>query len=113
MLADEADNERNGELREDDLAILSCVQLFSRGQLENVLRIWAAKCSGFDLGCNLDVQFLCGAGLERTKQFLAIQTSQQAAEALQYIQECEATGDFAKFTPEGWLDYYRRYFGVV
>ena len=113
MLADEAENERNGDPREDNLAILCCVQLFSRGQLEDVLHIWAAKRSGFDLGCNLDVQFLCGAGLEETKRFLTVQTSQEAAQALEYIRGCEATGDFNKFTPEVYLDIYRRYFGVT
>ena len=113
VLANEADNERNGDPREDDLALLCCVRLFSRGQLEDVLRIWAAKRSGFDLGCSLDVQFLCGAGLEETKRFLEIQTFREANQALKYIQKCEAAGDFVNFTPEVYLDIYRRYFGVA
>lgn len=51
MLAQEADLERKGQggEREEDLALLCSVQLFSRGHLEDVLRIWDAKSSGFDL----------------------------------------------------------------
>ena len=50
LLAQQADAERHGRLREEDLALLCCVQLFSRGQLEDVLRIWDAKQLGMDLG---------------------------------------------------------------
>ncbi len=95
------------------VAILCCVQLFSCGHLEDVLLIWSAKRSGFDLGCSLDVQFLCGAGLEETKRFLAAKGSREANEALEYILECEAAEDFDRFTPARYVDVYRRYFGVV
>jgi len=55
LLAREAEIERSGGRREDDLALLCCVQLFSRGLLEDVLRIWDAKQAGMDLGIMLDV----------------------------------------------------------
>jgi len=110
ILAREADLEREGLPREDDLALLCCVQLFSRALPEDVLRIWAAKQSGFDLSCYLDVQFLCGSGLEDTKRYLAHQTSKEAAEALTRIVECEQAGDFADFTPANHLENYRQYF---
>ena len=48
-----------------------CIQLFSLGVAEDSLLIWDAKQSSFDAGCGLDVQFLCGAGLEATKEFLS------------------------------------------
>src|SRR5215471_14490044 len=70
-LAAEVDAERHGRDGEVDFALLCCVQLFSRGHLEDVLRIWDVKSAGMDLGCALDVQLLCGAGLEETKHFLA------------------------------------------
>src|SRR5215831_17593453 len=110
LLAQEADAERRGSGREEDLALLCCVQLFSRGLLEDVLRIWDAKQSGMDLGIMLDVQFLCGAGLDATKRFLASQHSDSAREALEYIVRCEATGDFEKFSPQTHLQQYRHYF---
>ncbi len=109
LLSQEAAAERDGRSREDDLALLCCVQLFSRGLLEDVLRIWDAKQSGFDLACYLDVQFLCGAGLQETKRYLASQAGADAAEALAYIQECEPS-DFEDFSPARHLESYKAYF---
>jgi hypothetical protein len=112
LLAREADAERTGGDREDDLALLCCVQLFSRGLEEDVLRIWDAKQSGMDLGSCLDVQFLCGAGLIATKRFLASRSDPPSAAALSYLEKCERTGDFADFSPQSHLETYRRYFLV-
>ena len=49
---------------------LLCVQLFSLGQVEDSLRVWRAKLCNFDTHCGIDVQFVCGAGLEPTKAYL-------------------------------------------
>ena len=113
LLGEQADKERAGDEREDDLAYLCCAQLFSRGLLEDVLIIWEAKNAGMDLHCALDVQFMCGAGLAATKAFLRQQTSGESAEALEYIEDCEEEGDFEGFTPEGQLERYRAYFGIA
>lgn len=115
LLAKEAELERLGRSREreGDLAVLCCVQLFSRGLLEDVLRIWNAKQSGFDLGSSLDIQFLCGAGLEETKRYLASSTEPAAAAALRRLIGSEEAGMFDGFTPQGHVDYYRQYFGLV
>jgi hypothetical protein len=113
LLAGEAASEREGRPREEDLALLCGVQLFARGLLGDVLRVWDAKRAGMDLGSYLGVQLLCGAGLSETKQFLAGHPSPQAAEALAYITECEGAGDFEGFTPNEHLEYYRRYFGTA
>lgn len=110
ILASEAAAERAGKPRHEDLALLSCVQLFSRGALEDVLRIWAAKRSGMDLGCYIDVQLLCGAGLTETKAFLSSQPGIDAAAALSYIERCEAAGDFVDFSPSAYLGQRKRYF---
>ena len=112
LLAEEADAERQGKCREEDLALLCCVQLFACGLLEDVLRIWDAKSAGMDLGCAIDVQLLCGAGLEKTKQFLESQTGHAPMAALNAICESESAGDFETFSPADHLAYYRRYFGV-
>lgn len=112
LLAKEAEAERAGRTRAEDLALLCCVQLFSRGQPEDVLRIWDAKQSGFDLGCYLSVQLLCGPGLAETKAFLAVHSEPKAASALKYILECEAAGDFRGFSPASYLTGYRDYFGM-
>lgn len=111
LLACEADAERHGRSRVEDLALLCCVQLFSRGMQEDVLRVWDAKQSGFDLACCIDAQLLCGAGLEETKRFLSTQTSANALQALAYLDKCEKAGDFAEFSIQGYLEEKRRYFG--
>jgi len=112
LLADQAAKERAGDDREDDLAYLCCAQLFSHGLLEDVLVIWDAKNSGFDLHCSLDVQFLCGAGLRETKAYLLGHADEKAADALEYIEDCEDCGDFADFTPARHLARYRAYFQI-
>jgi hypothetical protein len=114
LLAREADLEREGRGndREEDLALLCCVQLFSRGRDEDVLRIWDAKSSGFDLYSYLDVHLLCGGGLSPTKDFLRKQPGKTAKDALEYLEECEAANDFEDFSPAERLKYYRDYFGV-
>jgi hypothetical protein len=93
--------------QDTELMRLSCAQLFHRGLAEDALLIWAAKESSFDAHCSIDVQLLCGAGLAETKAFL------QAANAtgvLQYLAECEAAGDFDRFTVDGYAEMYADYY---
>ena len=110
MLAREAELERNGGNREEDLALLCCVQLFSRGLLEDVLLIWEAKESGFDLACYLDGQFLLGAGVEQTKNYLINNHIPEASAALEYINGLEKSGELIDWSPSQHLDFWRRYF---
>ncbi|RKG98560.1 hypothetical protein D7Y13_37315 [Corallococcus praedator] len=91
---------------------LCCVQLFHAGLLEDVLRIWRAKRASMDAAASIDVQFLCGAGLERTKESLASQASDEARKALRYLEECEAAGDFEDFTVAGYLKRCAAYYGT-
>ncbi len=112
LLAREAAAERAGNAREEDLALLCCVQLFSRGLLEDVLPIWDAKSAGFDLGSYLGIQLLCGAGLEETKRFLRATSTPVARDAFARIQACEKAGDFEGFSPAAHLAEWRDYFGA-
>ena len=112
LLAHEAECERTHKDRGDDLALICCVQLFSRGQEQDILRIWDAKSSGFDLFSYLDVQLLCGCGLQATEDFLRRQPGKAAKDALAWLETCKAAGDFEEFSPASHLDYYRAYFGV-
>jgi hypothetical protein len=118
--ADDLDETRGilraqAELMQDDqdteLMKLACVQLFNAGDLDDILTIWQAKESSWDAHCALDVQLLCGAGLEATKAHLGAAGSELAAEALGYLIECEAAGDFDHFSVDqyarGWAEYYR------
>lgn len=89
-------------LRQDaqdiELMKLGCVQLFNAGELTDVLAIWRAKESSWDAHCSIDVQLLCGAGLDATKAYLAADRTADASDALQYLVDCEAAGDFTDFS---------------
>jgi len=111
ILAEEIECEKRGEAGEEMLRTL-CLQLFSLGVAEDALLIWDAKQSSFDAGCGLDVQFLCGAGLPATREFLARSTAPSAAAALNYLIECEQTGDFADWTPQASIEQYQGYYGL-
>ena len=93
-----------------ELMKLCCVQLFNAGSVNDVLAIWRAKESSWDAHCSMDVQLLCGAGLERTKQHLAAEGSQTARAALDYLERCETAGDFTTFTPENQSRWYSSYY---
>jgi len=67
------------------------------------------QCS-FDAGSGLDVQFLCGAGLAATKEYLAKSGTSSASAVLKYLNECEQTGEFTDWTPQKTITYYRRYY---
>ncbi|WP_406635301.1 hypothetical protein [Amycolatopsis sp. WGS_07] len=95
-----------------DLMKLCCIQLFHHGSLDDVLLIWEAKESGWDAHCSIDVQLLCGAGLDATKTFLGAHPSAMAREALEYLTECEEARDFELFSVESQSAEYHRYYGV-
>ena len=100
---------------EADESLIKCLaaQLFSIGEVEDSLRIWQAKASSFDLMCGLDVQFLCGAGVEPTRGYLVDEDSDEAREALKYLDECIAADDFTDWTPGQWVEQTRRYYGIA
>jgi hypothetical protein len=93
-----------------ELMKLCCVQLFTVGDLGDVLTIWQAKESSWDADCSIDVQLLCGAGLEETKAYLATEGSEVASEALDYLLECEAAGDFMDFSVQGQSRWFAKYY---
>jgi hypothetical protein len=111
LLAEEVERKRRGESGDEMLRTL-CLQLFSLAVAEDALLVWDAKQSSFDAGCGLDVQFLCGAGLAATKEYLAKSSTQSASAALKYLTECEQTGDFMDWTPQKTITDYRRYYGL-
>jgi hypothetical protein len=71
ILAIQAARERRHQGDGDtELMKLCCVQLFNAGFLTDALLIWHAKESSWDAHCSIDVQLLCGAGLEETAAYL-------------------------------------------
>ena len=111
LLVQEIDLARHSQDGEEMLRVL-CMQLFSIGVAEDALLVWDAKCANLDAGIGLDIQFLCGAGLQATKDFLAESSDSIAAQALNYLTDCERSGDFADFSPAVWIAKYRRYYGL-
>ena len=87
-------------------------QLFSIGAVEDSLVIWRMKSSGFDCACGIDVQFVCGAGVDETIRFLEQSNDPDAAEALDYLRGCIGSGDFDSWTPAIHVGYYRYYYGL-
>lgn len=111
ILAFQAARERRHQGDGDtELMKLCCVQLFNAGFLTDALLIWHAKESSWDAHCSIDVQLLCGAGLEATAAHLAADGSPAAAAALEYLRHCEASGDFADFSVENQSRWYSRYY---
>lgn len=57
-----------------------------------------------------------GPDLDQVRRFLATLTEREledaddAVDALSYLRECEATGDFADFTVSRWAQPYVRYY---
>lgn len=111
LLAEEIERE-DQETGDQELLRTFCAQLFSIGRVEDSLPIWTAKACNFDTMLGLDVQFLCGAGLQVTREFLATSPAPAAPEALKYLSKCEQAGDFAEFTPDNWLAHARSYYGL-
>jgi hypothetical protein len=72
--------------------------------------IWHAKESSWDAHCSIDVQLLCGAGLHETIVYLTTDGSPAATAALEYLRQCEASGDFADFSVENQSRWYSQYY---
>jgi hypothetical protein len=93
-----------------ELMKLCCVQLFGLACEEDILLIWEAKESCFDAACSLDIEFLCGCGLENTIAFLEKQHSLIAKKALERLLIVMQDGCFDDFLPEEWIGFYEQYY---
>jgi hypothetical protein len=85
--------------------------LFNSGDLPDALLIWRAKMSSFDTACSIDVQLLCGSGLDDTKAYLRREGSADAQAALSYLAEAETAGDFDGFSVHEYATWWNRYYG--
>lgn len=112
ILRDAAALERSRQGAGDtELMRLCCVQLFCARQLDSVLEIWGAKTSSMDADASIDIQLLCGAGLSRTKEYLAGLHSEEAAAALNRLVRSENAGDFDGFAVAEFKRYLEDYYG--
>jgi hypothetical protein len=89
---------------------LLCAQLFSIGNVEDSLLIWEAKSCCFDTMLGIDVQFLFGAGLERTKSYLTDIDTEKSLYALEYISKCNS--DFIDFSVENIIEQTKVFYNI-
>jgi hypothetical protein len=112
LLAEQTRLERASQGNSDTILMrLCCVQLFLAGELDDLLLIWRAMSASFDAHCSIDVQLLCGGGLEETRAHLAAHGSAEAESALKRLLHCEEAGDFDDFSPSRRSAEYAAYYG--
>ncbi len=90
----------DNEISINDL-MLAGYLLGMHGHVEDCLKVWEAKSVDFDTLAGVDIQLIPFAGVDRTISFLKTQTEEEAKQALEYIQDCLAAGDFEELG-----DYY-------
>lgn len=100
----------NTERENHEYMRLLCTQLFSIGQIEDTRLIWQAKRLSMDSFFMMDVQLLCGAGLEATQLYLLEMDEEEAVAELSYLEKCEAAGDFEEFSKEVWMKQAKLYY---
>jgi len=111
LLADETAREsREQGAGDTELMRLCCVQLFAGANVEDVRAVYLAKTASMDADAAIEVQLLCGAGLDETKRYLAGQDDEVARAALSRIVDSEGAGDFTDFAVATQMDAYREYY---
>ena len=71
ILSTEGGKERAQQGRGDtELMRVCCAALFNAGVESDSLLVWRAKTASMDSDASIDIQLLCGAGLERTLEWL-------------------------------------------
>lgn len=93
-----------------ELMRLCCVQLFGAGMFEDIQLIWSAKTSSMDADASIDIQLLCGAGLDTTVKYLRPITEQWAQHALYRVEASLASGDFDGFDVRQKFSEYSEYY---
>ncbi|WP_145328765.1 hypothetical protein [Paenibacillus xylanexedens] len=101
----------NREADDHEILKLLCIMLFAIGNVEDTELIWLAKRKNQNAGSYIDVQLLCGAGIEETIVYLEKKGGEQAHKQLLYLRKCEPY-DFVDFSKDQWLSEYKAYYGV-
>lgn len=89
---------------------LSALVLSKIGSVEDAPLLWEAKTVNFDSYCGLDIQFVVGAGVRETLDYLKASGGEQLLAAVKYIEDCQATGDFGNL--QGNREFWDRYFST-
>jgi hypothetical protein len=112
LLRDQTEKERRSQGKGNtEIMRILCVHLFLGGHTEDSLLIWRAKNSSMDSDASIDIQFLCGGGLDATVEFMESAIDADAADALARLRKCIASGDFEGFSPGSFGSYWLEYYG--
>lgn len=88
-----------------------CVQLFVSGTLPDCVLIWRAKSASMDADASIEIELLCGRGLEVTQKFLQdLGDDPRTVRAAERLASCEASGDFEGFDVAARVTEYIRYY---
>jgi hypothetical protein len=111
VLDAETQQERQAQGGGDTQAMrLCCFLLFRAGLLEDVPRIWRAKTSSMDADASIDLQLLCGAGLEVTKRYLRELGSDEAEAAARRLLTNEVSGELDGFSVDAYAASQEAYY---
>jgi len=111
VLDAETQRERQGQGGGDTQVMrLCCFLLFRARLLEDVPRIWRAKTSSMDADASIDLQLLCGAGLERTKKYLREIGSDEAEAAARRLLTNEVSGELDGFSADAYAASQEAYY---
>ncbi len=90
--------EREEDTYEDYELFYWCIFLISRlGDVNDIYEILDAKYMDFDASFGVDPQYLIGAGLENTIEYLSSKDDDTSKEILKYILDCKNEGFFNYF----------------
>ncbi|MCU4743425.1 hypothetical protein [Natronoglomus mannanivorans] len=89
-----------------------CVALFAHGDPVDAPLVWRARDAAPAVAGGIDVELLCGGGLERTLAALRADGSVATDGALESLSRAVAESVFDDWTPVDYLTYWRQYYGV-
>ncbi|MEV4537521.1 hypothetical protein AB0J82_27460 [Asanoa sp. NPDC049518] len=91
---------RGGAGGNTDLMRICAAQLWHAGVVEDVLLIDRARATSMDATASLDGQMLLGAGVARTKDYLAALGTEEARQILDYVALLEDDYDAVRYAAE-------------
>ena len=88
-----------------------CGMLFCIGYVEDSILIWEAKRINFDVGCMIDMDFIFGAGIEETFNF--IKGNKELQKMGEFLEGYRQNYDFDKQDIiKNFAEYYTSYFSL-
>jgi len=88
-----------------------CGMLFCIGNIEDSVLIWKAKMINFDVGCMIDVDFIFGAGIKETLDYIS--DKQEFAKMRDFLESYDLDEPIDKEEiVKNYKEYYTGYFSL-